>query len=163
MLPWLWFISYEHLPVWGWGETGETELCLLKEWVCHLENLGSPLTTQWDGESPEVSCHSHPSPVPPQVVVFDFFSLFWFILVADAQPECGTEGGKDGRVTESSSPFSKIHSKWQRNSQKKCYFQFKISLSPFPLRGGRSEMQIGSALLFLSLREHLCGTLSWQR
>lgn len=97
MLPWLWFFSYEHLSVWGRGEAREIELCLLKEWVCHLENLASPLATWWDGESSEVSCPSHPSPVPcptTMVVAFGSFSLFCFILVADSQPvwDWGREG-----------------------------------------------------------------------
>lgn len=46
----------------------ETELCLLKRWVCGLVNF--PRATWWNGESPEVSCLSHPSPVPCPTTMF---------------------------------------------------------------------------------------------
>lgn len=54
----------------------EIELCLLKGWVCHIENLGFPLATWWDGESLDISCLPPSSPVPCPTTMVVAFGLF---------------------------------------------------------------------------------------
>lgn len=87
---------------------------------------------------------------------------FLLILTADLQPECGTEKGKDARWQSLSTAIpSPSYISNGKGIPNKMLLPVYHSVIPFFCRGRRSE--IGWALLFLSLREHLYGTQLWQR
>lgn len=136
------FLVLRTYQIWGKKIRRETELCLLKRWVCGLVNF--PQATWWDEESPEVSCLSHPSPVPcptTMVVASGSFSRLIYSLSVGLRKERmhnGSHWVQQSHLQVTFQMAKEFPIKW--------YFQFITTWSHFSL--GAEDLKLDGHYCF---------------